>query len=252
VNGPGSGSGVAWQVASGDIGTVAADGFYTPPAAVSGLVKGVLTVTSVADPTASSTVYVRILPEGPIRIAAGLRQGTITDRSKQVWLPNIFFRGGDTVYGSSYPNWPLPSDPTQASSIAVYQTYAHTFSNDFVTKLVVPNGSYRLRVMFGQQYGVNMKDCPFPASWHNHVSVEVQNQIVVSDFDFGESIGYACAVPVDLNLTANVTNNVLEVALRNTVPDGAAQTTTPQFNGIEILPVDVTSSNRTKIGPILR
>jgi hypothetical protein len=239
VNGPASVPDVTWSVDSGNIGSVTRDGIYTPPSNVTGIVKGVLRVTSVADASASSTVYVRVFPAGPIRIAAGLQTGTITDKLKQVWMPNLFFRGGDTVYrASDYPNWPAPSDPTQAAQLAVYQTFAYTYGNDFVANLVVPNGTYNVRFMFGQPYnGHSPSTCaPFPTTWHDYVSIEAQNNIVVRDFDLGASINHACAVPVDVRVTATVTNNVLELALRNTVPDGRSTGTSPQLNGLEILP----------------
>ncbi len=239
VNGPAGSGDVIWDLA-GDIGTVTANGLYTPPANVNGIVKGLLTVTALADPTAISTVYVRVLPAGPIRIAAGLRSGTLTDKLGQSWLPNIFFRGGDTVYhASDYPNWPVPSDPTQAAQLNIYQTTSYTYGNDQSFKLVVPNGTYSVRLMFGQPYnGQKPSACsPFPAQWHNYIGVEVQNAMVVKNFDFGASINHACAVPVDLKLPATVTNNTLELALRNTVPDGQTTGVAPQLSGIEIIRV---------------
>lgn len=149
VNGPVATKSVLWDVAAGDVGIVTANGFYTPPANVSGVVKGVLKVTALADPTASSTVYVRVLPAGPIRIAAGLRSGTMTDKLGQVWMANVFFKGGDTVYHSSdYPNWPAPRDATQAAQLNVYETTSYTYGNDLLTNLVVPNGTYSVRLMF--------------------------------------------------------------------------------------------------------
>lgn len=228
---------VTWSVASGNIGLVTASGLYTTPESVSGIVQGVLKVTSVADPEASSTVYVRVIPTGPIRIAAGIQTGTMTDKLGQVWLPNLFFRGGNTNYhGGDYPGWSEPSDPTQAAELNVYQTFSYTYGNDQVAHLVVPNGTYKVRLMFAQPYdGASPSKCsPFTAK-HNFVGIEIQNQIVVHNFDFGASIDHACAVPVDVNETAQVRDSVLEFALRNTEPDGTPYGTSPMISGVEII-----------------
>jgi hypothetical protein len=240
VNGPTSNKEVTWSVASGNIGSITPGGLFTPPASVDSIEQGVLKVTAVADPTASSTVYVRVLPAGPIRIAAGIQRGTITDKLGQVWQPNLFLRGGDTVYSTDGPTWPTPANSTQAAELNVYQTFAHTYGNDLWAQFVVPDGTYKVRFMFGQPYnGTSPSNCsPFPTQWHDFVSIEIQNQIVLRNFDFGASIHHACAVPVDVTETAKVTNGVLELALRNTEPDGTPYSISPTINGIEIIRED--------------
>ncbi|HLH04740.1 MAG TPA: choice-of-anchor D domain-containing protein [Bryobacteraceae bacterium] len=237
VSGPASTQAVTWQVLSGNIGTVTSDGLYTPPSEVSTITTGVLQATSVADPSATATVYVRVLPSGAIRIAGGIRSGTVTDKLGQVWQPNLIFRGGAVYHAGDNPAWALPNNVTQAAQMSIYQGYFYSYGNDLYTQIVVPNGTYNVRFMFGQPYnGGSAQTCsPFPATWHDYVSLELQNTIQVSNFDFGASIGHACAVPVDVNLTATVTNNVLEIALRGSVPDGAP-TTSPMLNGLEITP----------------
>jgi hypothetical protein len=177
-----------------------------------------------------------VIPTGPIRIAAGLQSGTLTDNLGQVWLPNLFLKGGNTVYKSSDYPWPTPADVTQAAELKVYETFAYTYGNDQVTHIIVPNGTYKVRLMFGQPYnGANPSKCsPFPTAWHQFFGVEIQHQIVLRNFDFGASINHACATPVDVTETANVTDNNLELAIRNTEPDGTPFSESVVINGIEI------------------
>ena len=238
VNGPTSLKSVSWDVDAGDIGAVTRDGLYTPPASANDIEFGVLKATALADHTATATVHVRVLPSGPIRIAAGLRRGTMTDHLGHVWQSNYFFRAGDTVYRpGDYPGWATPNDPIQVAELPVYQSFSHTYGNDQVVHFFVPNGTYSVRLMFGQPYnGLRPWNCsPFPTKWHDHIGIEVQNTLVVKDYDFGTSINHACATPVDVRLPATVTNNELELALRNMVPDGSTDATSVMFNGLEII-----------------
>ena len=241
VNGSTSGQDIDWEVTSGNIGTVTPQGLFTATNFGTGIAKGVLTVTALADPTATATVYIRVLPAGPIRIAAGQRTAQVIDHLGQAWVTNLFLRGGNSVYHSGdYPNWPVPSDPTQAAQMAVYQGASYTYGNDQVAHFLVPNGTYSVRLMFGQPYnGTATTNCsPFPTQWHNNIGIELQNAMVVSNYDFGASINHACAVPTDLHLSATVTNNELELALRNMVPDGSTSATSPQLNGVEIIRIN--------------
>jgi len=229
---------VNWSVQSGNIGSITADGLYTPPASVTGVVTGVLKVAAAVDATAYSTVYVRILPEGVIRVAAGNQMTTTTDHLGQVWQPNMFLSGGGMqMFAGDYPGWPKPQNATQAAELPVYETFAYTYGDDIVGNFVVPNGAYRVHLMFGQPYfGKHPANCTLPATLHGPLTLESQHTSIAQNFDFGQAIGHVCAVPVDFYMPAVVTTNTLEFALRNTTPPGAFAPASPTLSGFEIIP----------------
>jgi hypothetical protein len=66
--------------------------------------------------------------------------------------------------------------------------------------------------------------------------VDAQGQIAAHNYDFGKSINYACATPVDLYIPAQVTDNTLRAAVRLVVPDGQQGNSAPEVNGFEIIP----------------
>lgn len=237
VNGSAN-QGVTWSVQSGSIGTITPDGLYTPPATVSSVVTGVLQVTAAVDPTAYSTVYVRILPPGPIRVVAGNQTSGMVDRLGQLWVRNIFLLGGDaSAHSGDYPGWPTPSDPTQAAELSIYETFFYTYGNDIVGKFIVPNGNYKIRLLMGQPYyGKPANGCTFSPTVHGPVLAEAQYQPIAHNYDFGATINHQCAVPVDLYMPAQVTDNTLEFALRNVTPLSNNSPASPMLSGVEIVP----------------
>ncbi|MBV8452897.1 MAG: hypothetical protein JOZ29_11575, partial [Deltaproteobacteria bacterium] len=106
-----------------------------------------------------------------------------------------------------------------------------------VASFVVPNGTYKVRLMFAQPYfGVSPSRCvTFPAYRHGFISIEIQNKIVRENFDFRAAVNHVCGVPVDVIETATVMDGTLEFALRNTEPDGMKYSTSPLINGVEII-----------------
>lgn len=229
---------VTWSVQSGNIGTVTPDGLYTPPASVSGIVTGVLKVTAAVDLNAYSTVYVRVLPAGPIRVVAGNQTAPVTDHLGQVWQPNIFLLGGDSIArGGDYPAWPTPQNATQAAELSVYESFYYTYGNDITGKFVVPNGNYQVHLLLGQPYnGAKASGCTFPATMHGPLLMESQYLPVAHNYDFGVAVNHQCAVPVDLYMPAMVTDNTLEFALRNVTPLGSFSPASPVLSGFEIVP----------------
>lgn len=229
---------VSWSIESGNIGTVTPSGNYTPPAAVSGIVSGMLKVTSEQDPQAFTRVMVRVLPSGPIRVIAGNRTSTVTDKLGQVWQPNLVLSGGDLrAYGGDYPGWPTPANAIQATQLPIYQSFAYTYGNDLVTNLIVPNGTYNLRLMFGEPYdGRSPQGCTFPATLHAPMLIEAQYQPVAYNYDFGAEIDHKCGIPVDFNTRVKVTNMLLEFAIRNATPLGNVAPGSPIVSGFEIVP----------------
>lgn len=229
---------VQWSVQSGNIGSVTPDGLYTPPASVSGTIAGILKVTAAVDPTAYSTVYVRVLPPGTIRVVAGNQTSTVTDHLGQVWQPNIFLLGGDSIArGGDYPGWPVPQNATQAAELPVYESFFYTYGDDIVGKFVVPNGNYQIHLLLGQPYnGAKPSGCTFPATMHGPLLVESQYLPIAHNYDFGAGINHQCAVPVDLYMPAMVADNTLEFALRNVTPLSNYSPASPVLSGFEIVP----------------
>jgi len=237
VNGTGD-QNVTWSLFSG-AGAVSTAGIYTPPSSVASPAGAVLQAVSEADPNTKAYLYVTVIPEGTnptgsIRIdSGGLGQ---TDNNGNVWMADQAVEAGDYVLlHGDYPGWPEANNP----ELTVYESAGHTYGGDVVYNLIVPNGNYKVRLMFGQPYnGSSPSTCtPFPSSWHAPLDLETQGHIQIHDFDFGLPINYACATPVDEYIPAQVTNNTLEIALRPDVLESAGLLTPdPQLNGLEITP----------------
>jgi hypothetical protein len=226
---------VTWALASG-AGSVSANGVYTPPATVSAATPAVLQATSGADPNAVAYEYIYVVPtgaDGAIRInSGGLRT---TDRNGNVWIADQGFEAGDYAQlNGDYPNWPAQSNP----EIGVYQSAGNTYGSDVEYRFVVPNGNYKVRFMFGQLYdgAYTPSGCKFGAKLHAPMMVDAQGQTAAHNYDFGKSINYSCAAPVDLYVPAQVTDNTLRAALRLVVPDGQQGNSAPEVNGFEIIP----------------
>ena len=231
-----------WSLVSG-VGSVTAGGAYTPPSSVASPSSAVLQATSVADPTASSKLYVTVLPvgtnpAGSIRIDSGNPGGSV-DSGGNTWFGDQAFETG--AYAESvgdYPNWnSLNNNPERV----VYQSAGHTYGNDIVYSLIVPNGNYKVRLMLGQPYNGCSGCATFDPTWHAPINLEANGQIAFHNFDFGLPISYAYATPIDVYIPAQVTNNSLTVALRINLPDVPISTQpSPNINGLEIIP-DTTS-----------
>jgi hypothetical protein len=236
VNGTGN-QNVTWSLVSGP-GAVTAGGVYTPPSSVVDPTSAVLLATSAADPNATAHLYVNVIPQGSnpagsIRIDTG---GTgLTDGNGNVWLADQAFESGDYIQLSGdYPAWPNASNP----EIGVYQSSGYTYGTDLVYNFVVPNGDYKVRLMFGQPYdGKTASSCsPFNPTWHAPLDLETQGQTQIHNYDYGVAVNYTCATPTDEFIPATVTNNTLEIALRAVVPESVANTTSPLLNGLEVIP----------------
>ncbi len=229
---------VIWSLVSG-AGSVTPGGAYTPPSTVSSPTGAVLQATSAADPNAVANQYITVIPTGSnpaagtIRINSG--GGQTTDASGNVWLSDQGFEAGDyTELNGDYPAWPASSNP----EIGIYESAANTYGSDVVYRFIVPNGNYKVRFMFGQLYdgGYSPSGCTFGTKLHAPMMVDAQGQTAAHNYDFGKSINYACAIPVDLYIPAQVTNNSLTAGLRLVVPDGQQGTSAPEINGFEIIP----------------
>ena len=239
VNGT-SNQSVTWSLVSG-VGTVTAGGLYTPPATVSAASQAVLQATSAADANASATLYVTVLPvgtspAGSIRIDSG-NPTSSTDGGNNLGLGDQAFEAGDVVQlPSDYPNWPSLSGNIERS---MYQSAMHTYGSDIVYRMIVPNGNYKIRIMFGQLYnGCSGASCTsFDPTWHAPLLLEANGQIAAHNFDFGLPINHQYATPTDAYIPATVTDNTLYIALRINLPDVVTSAQpSPNINGLEIIP----------------
>lgn len=235
-----SNQGVTWSIVSG-VGSVTANGLYTPPTTVATTSQVVLQATSAADPNATAKLYINVIPvgtnpAGTIRIDTGSMTGS-TDGSGNAWLSDQAFEAGAYVdLPTDYPNWPSLNGSTERSQ---YQSSGHTYGDDMVYRLIVPNGNYKIRMLFAQPYnGCQATSCAsFSKAWHAPLHLEANGQIAAHNFDFGLPINYQFATPIDTYIPATVTDNTLYIALRINLPD---QITTsipsPSVNGLVISP----------------
>ena len=228
-----------WSLVSG-VGSVTPGGVYTPPASVAAISKAILKVTSTADPNASASLYVTVLPTGnnpagSIRIDSG-NYNPVTDGGGNPWIPDQAYEtGGYVELTGDYPAWPNQSNP----EIRIYESAGYTYGNDVVYSLLIPNGNYKVRLMFGQHYNGCYPNCPatINPNGHNPLYLEANGQIGLHNFNFGALVNYQFAIPVDAVIPAQVTNNNLYVAIRANLPNGPTNLSpTPLINGVEIIP----------------
>jgi hypothetical protein len=112
-----------------------------------------------------------------------------------------------------------------------------------VYSLIVPNGNYKVRFMFGQIYnGCNNSSCVtynpsnnVTSHWPLHI--EANGQIALHNFNWGLPTNYAYATPIDAFIPAKVVDNKLYAAIRINLPDVITQASPlPIINGLEIIP----------------
>ena len=240
---------VNWTLVSG-VGSVTAGGLYTLPASVasnSAASPAILKGTSAADPNVSVNLYLNVLPagaspSGSIRIDTGAATST-TDAATNVWLPDTGAEGATSLLPSDYPNWST-TNPQQI----IYQSWAVSYGTDLRYTIGVPNGNYKVHLMFGHPYN----SCQVPCGpWvgvagqelhtYNPQMLETQGILQSHYFDWGALATYAVAAPVDAYVPAKVTNNLLQIGVLALAPDTGPNITPlgnrlNELNGLEILP----------------
>jgi hypothetical protein len=241
---------VNWTLVSG-VGSVTAGGLYTPPATTSSTASTtpvVLKGTSAADPNISVSLYLNVLPPGTsptgsIRIDSGAIAST-TDGNGNVWLPDTGPEGNSVNVTSDYPNW-----TTSNALRMIYQSAAISYTNDLRYTLAVPNGNYKVHLLFGIPYNGCSNPCGYYADYYgedihtyNPQVLETQGIIRSHYFDFGAPGGYVFATPLDIYIPAKVTNNILSIGVDDLAPDVGPNYTPAHsnkyniVNGVEILP----------------
>ena len=262
VNGT-SNQSVAWTLTSG-AGTVTAGGLYTPPATVASQSSAVLTATAAADPNATASVYMHIIPAGlnpanSIRIDVGKAAGNSTDSLGNVWFPDTlgFETGAYSLQNDNYPagTWGTAVDQ------ALFQTYFYTYGDDITYgPFIVPNGNYKIGfgIAEGGCSGTFTEGVAFSNGLINGpFLLESQGQIG-SHFDLGKAVNYACRTPYTAYVPALVTNNVVYAAVRATGGDGSHSI--PSLSAISIIPdataahlaIDTQYVTTTKAGSVIQ
>ena len=232
VNGT-SNSAVDWTITpSIDAGTITPDGIYAAPASVSSVTTAIVTGTSVVDPNASTSVEVTIIPAGVIRIDTG-SQTSSTDESGNSWLPDLGFETGNhAVIDDNYPvnAW------GQIPSVSVWQSYLYTYGDDLVYRFHVPNGNYRIELMYGvgECSGTYNTSSPNDGLFDGPVNLEIQSRIAAADFDFGVATGHSCRTPSTEYIDAKVTDTNLVIASRAIANSNGHSN--PLLNGLVISP----------------
>jgi hypothetical protein len=248
VNGTANQS-VTWTLQSG-VGSITAGGVYTPPlttASSAATTPTVLMATSAADPNVTTFLYLNILPAGvspvgSIRIDTGSPIST-TDAVGDVWLPDTGAEGTSVAEASDYPNW-----VTANTQQIVYQSAMITYGADLRYTMAVPNGNYRVHLMFGHLYNSCTAPCgTWPGTYgqeihtYNPQMLETQGVLQSHYFDWGLLAGYNVATPEDAYLPAKVTNNILKIGAVALAPDSGPNISPlgnklNNLNGVEILP----------------
>lgn len=228
---------VTWTLTSGP-GTLTSAGVYTPPATIAGESTAVFTATAAADSTASVKVYATIIPSGSnptgtIRIDVG-NSSTYTDSTGNVWQPDAIASemAGYSVQNDNYPSnvWGNITD------VALYQTYRYTWGDDmFYGPFVVPNGDYKITLLFGmgECSGVYTGNTFDNGLVHGLLALETQGSIQLR-IDPMAAVNDTCRVPYNVNIPAQVTNNLLTFAVRAT--GGQNAHSAPFLNAFSISP----------------
>lgn len=247
VNGTANQS-VTWTLISG-VGSITSGGAYTPPANTSGGTTATLKVTSAADANAVNYVYVTILPAGvnptgSVRIDTG--NYAYTDGSGNLWQPGYTGAEASSAAGEvDSQNW---QNQGSIPEIGVYKSYAHTYDDDISYNLIVPNGNYKVRFMFGMTYdNLPLTMSTFPAKPYGNMELMAQGQAGAHNFSFAanQPAGYSqiVATASDYYLPAKVTNNEFQASVLGEFPQALVDVygvcgacVQPSLNGLELIP----------------
>ena len=239
--------GVQWSLTSG-VGSITANGIYTPPSSVTGPTAAQLKVASAQNANESENVYVTVLPassDGAVRIDSGsLVATTDTETPPHSWVADEGFQSTGVVQTPlAYPRWTI-SNP----DVLIYETELTSDSHDdIVYSFAIPNGNYKVRLMFGESNN-HAPTNTFNPLYHAAMNLESNNQIGAHNYNFGTPIGYAYNTPIDAFIPAQVTDQNLYVAIRLNIPDSAVNEfpvgdglpnnslPQPAIDGLEIIP----------------
>ena len=165
-------------------------GLYTAPASITTAQNILVTATSVADPTQSSSATVSLLPPfaGVSVDSGGL---AYTDTLGQNWSADTGFTGGNVA--STASNILNTADPK------LYQTERW---GAFTYKFTVPNGNYNVVLKFAEIYWTKAGQRVF--------NVLINGSQVLTNFDVIAAAG-APLTAIDKTFPVTVTNSTVTV-----------------------------------------
>ena len=227
--------GLTWTM-SPEVGSLTPDGQYTAPD-VSRPAHTTITASSVADPDAKAQIDLTVMPPGPIRVKIG--NATTAAGAPNHYAPDygpdseghMWWRdqAGEVSWGMVYDDygvkWPAGKD------IPLYYTSRYSLG-DMVYKFFVPNGRYKITLLFAQRGELGKLDT-YPIQWRAPIDLEAQGNILVKDYDMGAGIDHATKTPVSESMPAEVSDQSLYFALRRLSAPGNIKPS-PMLNGYVI------------------
>ena len=253
-----SNSSLVWNM-SPSVGTLSSTGLYSAPS-VSVPTVTTLTATSAIDPLAAASIRLTVLPAGGIRINVGGVSGKpgipITngyygpDTNGNMWWNDPGYEGAggsaaDNWYGTTWANIP---------DIALYYTSQYTLG-DWTYHFVVPNGNYKVNLMFARFSLSNNSNQAIPDGIEERMAIESQGQTINSSFDFKAAINNTAGVPVTVPFTVAVTDNNFYFTLRRLSPQNDLNKDWPPimsaFSILPTLPGDLATPSADTFPPVL-
>lgn len=253
-------SGATWSIttSAGSGDSITAGGVYTPPASLATTATGVLTATSTVDPSVKMNLWIQVFPagaDGHIRVDSG-RTTNFTDSNGHLWLADTFIEASSGVKSGNgdYPAWASLKGSPEAS---VYESSQGITGNagDFVYRFFVPNGNYKVRLMFGmtaQPWGRPPGTIQTSSSQpYQFDDVHLVAQGITQKHSYSwandPNVAYLIQRPADAFIPATVTNRRLTVGLYGYFNDvtadcgystyaGCSSAESPVLNGLEIIP----------------
>jgi hypothetical protein len=192
---------VTWKM-NPPIGALSSTGRYTAPRTLDKPQTTMVTATSDADPTKSSTVTISVVPQGIIRINVASNRDYV-DSAGNTWWADRGYLGGSEYF---YPALAV----TGTRDNPLYRK-GRGGRSDMFYSFAMPNGKYKavVKLVEPSELGPRKRD------FH----IESQGQIVYRNVDpFAVSGGMG--IPIDFDMPAVVTDGILTVALRYVGGDG--------------------------------
>jgi len=222
VNGN-SNQNVTWSMKP-SLGTLnPSTGQYTAPS-VTVPTTTVLTATSVANSSGKQDMQVTVMPAGVIRmdvgeesVAAQFTSAPLDpydsngnygpDADGNYWWKDQAGEGEARAFIDGwYPRSDWPSTP----DMGLYYTARFSFGNDMLYRFIVPNGKYKIHLMFANPNGSGTGT---PGQYKFHI--ETQGQLVKKGIDLCDIInGCAYDLPGTVDIYPSVSDNNLYFALR--------------------------------------
>ncbi len=210
VNGS-SDKAVGWSM-NPSIGTLTADGAYTPPTQLQQKTEFNIMAVAHADQQVKTFIHVTLLPPGPIRINNGSRTPT-KDSQGNIWMAECCIA---SAYTYDYGGGTWPSQP----DINLYKD-ATVDWNDISYRFYVPPGNYRITAKFAE--------ASYQAPNIRWFHLESQGHLIYRDVDLFAQAGFKS--PIDFNLPAVVgPDGALNFSVRHVKGEQAL------LNALQIVP----------------